>query len=147
MTSAQRRRVDRELLAARSRSRLLSGLPMRRKVRAGMLTCAGLALAAFASTARAAEPPGGLGLNWVRLSGAESCATGTELIERIERRTGKILFVRNGDALLTIDGYVRPVGHEGWALTIELSSAEGEVLGHRDWSLIPGSDCSAVTDV
>lgn len=121
---------------------------MRRRDRAGLLTFAALALATIASTAHAAEPSGGLGLNWVRASGAESCVTGTELMNVLESRTGKILFVRNGDAALTIDGYVQPIAEPaGWSLTLELTAADGKVLGRRQLDAIPGNDCSAVTEV
>jgi hypothetical protein len=89
---------------------------------------------------------GGLGLNWVRLAGAEQCIASVDLMNRIERRAGRILFVRSGDAVLTLDGYVRPASPpEGWAVTFEISDAHGKVLGRRELGVLAGSECSVVT--
>lgn len=99
----------------------------------------------LASGALAEQP--GLGLNWVRLGGAESCVTATQLMNQLEARVGRILFVRSGEATLSIDGYVAKVGEpQGWAVTLELSDAHGKVLGQRDLGVLPGSDCKVVAD-
>jgi hypothetical protein len=98
-----------------------------------------------ASGALAEQP--GLGLNWVRLRGAESCVTATQLMNQLEARAGRILFVRSGEATLSIDGYVAQVSEpQGWAVTLELSDAHGKVLGHRDLGVLPGTDCKVVAD-
>jgi hypothetical protein len=88
----------------------------------------------------------GLGLNWVRLPGAESCISASDLMNRIEARAERVLFVRAGEAALSIDGYVQPVAGPpaGWAVTLEVSDAEGHVLGHRDLGVLAGPDCTVV---
>jgi len=88
----------------------------------------------------------GLGFNWVRLPGAESCVSASALMNRIEARVGRLLFVRAGEAALSIDGYVRPVAGpaSGWAVALEVSDASGRVLGHRDLGVLVGADCSVV---
>ena len=91
----------------------------------------------------------GLGLNWVRLAGAEQCIASVDLMNRIEQRAGRILFVRSGDAVLTLDGYVRPSSGatpSGWSVTFEISDAHGKVLGRRELGVLAGSDCSVVTN-
>jgi hypothetical protein len=99
------------------------------------------------STRAEAQAQGsGLGFNWVRLAGAESCVSASALMNRIEARAGRILFVRAGEAALSIDGYVQPVAGPpaGWAVALELSDASGRVLGHRDLGVLTGADCSVV---
>jgi hypothetical protein len=115
------------------------------RVHAALGMCVACALFAYAPGARAQQA--GLGLNWVRLAGAESCVTATQLMNRLEARAGRILFVRSGEATLSIDGYVSPVAApEGWAVTLELDDAHGKVLGRRDLGVLPGRDCSVVAD-
>jgi hypothetical protein len=99
----------------------------------------------------------GLGLNWVRLAGAEQCIASVDLMNRIEQRAGRILFVRTGEALLTLDGYVRPASAPegappgadgapyGWTITFEVSDARGKVLGRRELGVLVGADCSVVS--
>lgn len=97
----------------------------------------------------------GIGLNWVRLEGAEGCVSSVDLMNRIEEHAGRILFVRTGEAALTLDGYVRPgnsaqgaftgaAGGASWAVVFEVSDAKGNVLGRRDLGMLTG-DCSVVT--
>jgi hypothetical protein len=90
----------------------------------------------------------GLGLNWVRLPGAESCIASVDLMNRIEQRVGRIIFVRTGEAVLTLDGYVRPASPpaSGWLVTFEISDAKGTVLGRRELGVLQGSSCKVVTD-
>lgn len=115
------------------------------RVHATLGMCVACGLFAYAPGARAQQT--GLGLNWVRLAGAESCVTATQLMNRLEARAGRILFVRSGEAALSIDGYVSPVAApEGWAVTLELDDAHGKVLGRRDLGVLPGRDCSVVAD-
>jgi hypothetical protein len=110
--------------------------------------CAATLWGAVPTGSAQAPGRGGLGLNWVRLAGAEQCIASVDLMNRIERRAGRILFVRSGDAVLTLDGYVRPSPGgtpSGWAVTFEISDAHGKVLGRRELGVLAGSDCSVVT--
>jgi hypothetical protein len=104
------------------------------------------ACALGATRARAQASGSGLGLNWVRLPGAESCISASDLMNRIEARAERVLFVRAGEAALSIDGYVQPVAGPpaGWAVTLEVSDAEGHVLGHRHLGVLAGPDCTVV---
>jgi hypothetical protein len=91
----------------------------------------------------------GLGFNWVRLEGAQACVSSVDLMNRIEERAGRILFVRTGEAVLTLDGYVRSASQPGiatyqWAVTFEISDAHGKVLGRRDLGVLEGADCEVV---
>jgi hypothetical protein len=89
----------------------------------------------------------GLGLNWVRLPGAESCIASVDLMNRIEERVGRIIFVRTGEAVLTLDGYVRPAStRDGWLVTFEISDAKGNVLGRRELGMLEGTDCKVVAE-
>ncbi|HMI91279.1 MAG TPA: hypothetical protein VK509_07945 [Polyangiales bacterium] len=101
---------------------------------------------AQASQAETEAHATGLGFNWVRLPGAESCVSASTLMNRIEAHVGRLLFVRAGEAALSIDGYVRPVPGppSGWAVALEVSDASGRVLGHRDLDVLVGADCSVV---
>jgi hypothetical protein len=120
------------------------------------LCVATLALMASESHAQTAMRVG-LGLNWVRLAGAEQCIASVDLMNRIEQRAGRILFVRTGEALLTLDGYVKPVNAPegtaatadgapyGWSVVFEVSDARGKVLGHRELGVLLGGDCSVVS--
>jgi hypothetical protein len=84
----------------------------------------------------------------VRLEGAESCIASVDLMNRIERRIGRIIFVRTGEAVLTLDGHVRPADGPppGWLVTFEVSDAQGKVLGRRELGMLDGSDCTVVAD-
>lgn len=116
--------------------------------RAALRCCVWLACAALlpGSVAQAAEARG-LGLNWVRLEGAEKCLSAAELMNRVETRAGRILFVRAGEALLSIEGYVRRVDDpQGWAVRLALSTPQGEVLGARDLGVLPGDECSVIDE-
>src|SRR5690349_8115883 len=115
----------------------------RSTLRAGLLWLVGITCAFGATNVRAQA---GLGFNWVRLPGAESCIGAGELMQRLEARAGRIMFVRAGEATLSLDGYVQPVAGppHGWAVTLEVSDAQGKVLGHRDLGVLEGEDCSVV---
>jgi hypothetical protein len=89
----------------------------------------------------------GLGLNWVRLPGAQACIASVDLMNRIEERVGRIIFVRTGEAVLTLDGYVRPASPpDGWLVTFEISDAKGKVLGRRELGKLEGTNCKVVAD-
>jgi hypothetical protein len=97
-------------------------------------------------TAAAAEGTG-VAFNWVRLAGAESCVSASELMNRIEGRAGRVLFVRSGDALLSIDGYVRVSDDpRGWAVRLAVSQPDGRVLGSRDLDVLVGDDCRVIDE-
>lgn len=127
--------------------------------RAGLFIALVAAAWCCAAPASYAQPAArtGLGLNWVRLAGAERCIASVDLMNLIEERAGRILFVRSGDAVLTLDGYVRPASAlegtapsvggtpPGWAVTFEVSDAHGKVVGRRELGVLAGGDCSVVT--
>jgi hypothetical protein len=95
----------------------------------------------------AAAEPTGVTLNWVRLAGAEGCVSATDLMNRVEQRARKVLFVRSGDALLSVDGYVRAVDEpKGWAVKLAVSQADGRVLGSRDLGVLTGADCHVIDE-
>lgn len=130
---------------------------MRRAALVHALGVAALGLVASASYAQRSSHAG-LGLNWVRLGGAEQCIASVDLMNRIEERAERLLFVRTGEAVLTLDGYVQPASPPagtapradgkpyGWTVTFEISDAHGNVLGRRQPDVLVGSDCSVVTD-
>jgi hypothetical protein len=97
-------------------------------------------------TAAAAEGSG-VAFNWVRLAGAESCVSASELMNRVEERAGRVLFVRSGDARLSIDGYVRVSDDpQGWAVRLAVSQPDGRVLGSRDLDVLVGDDCRVIDE-
>jgi hypothetical protein len=103
-------------------------------------------LCALLPTAAAAEGSG-VAFNWVRLAGAESCVSATELMNRVEERAGRVLFVRSGDARLSIDGYVRmSEDPQGWAVRLAVSQPDGRVLGFRDLEVLVGDDCHVIDE-
>jgi hypothetical protein len=118
------------------------------RARVGGSIGACLGLLATSAAHAAPEAPSelrGLGLNWVRLEGAEPCIASAELMNRVETLAGRILFVRTGEAALSIDGYVRPVAEpRGWAVKLALTTAQGTVLGTRDLGVLPGADCHVI---
>lgn len=109
-----------------------------------MLTVGGGASRAWGQEA---EP----GLNWVRLDGAQSCISASELAERVEARVGRVLFAPASDAGLSVDGRVAPTRASdadlasGWHVVLELSARDGEVLGRRELRF-EGGDCSVIDE-
>jgi hypothetical protein len=83
------------------------------------------------------------GLNWIRLPGAESCIPAAGLAERVEQRTGRVLFVAPSEAELTIDGHVAPREGGGYRVLLQLADREGERLGEREL-LFDSDDCSEI---
>jgi hypothetical protein len=102
----------------------------------------GLGVAALPARAAEPQPPG---LNWVRLSGAESCISAAALAQRVEARVGRMLFAAVGDAGLFVDGHVRPRAEQGWEVTLELSEPQGKVLGRRQMQFESGA-CSVIDE-
>jgi hypothetical protein len=74
----------------------------------------------------------GPALNWVRLPGAESCITASDLALRVEERLERRVFVLAQDAELAFDGYVQPRAAGGFTAHLAVANARGEVLGARD---------------
>jgi hypothetical protein len=108
------------------------------------MRCGGLimpfALCALASQARAQEfGSHGPALNWVRHAGAESCIASVELAQLVEVRLGRTLFVAAPDALIAIEGAVRPSAQGGFDAEIAVSDGRGTLYGNRE--LHAGSDC------
>jgi hypothetical protein len=95
----------------------------------------------------AAAEPSGVTLNWVRLAGAETCVSASDLMNRVEERAGRVLFVRSGDAVLSVDGYVRAVDEpKGWEVRLAVSQADGQVLGSRDLGVLVGDECGVINE-
>lgn len=74
----------------------------------------------------------GPALNWVRLPGAQSCITASELALRVEERLERRVFVLAQDAELAFDGYIQPGAAGGFSAHLAVANARGEVLGARD---------------
>ena len=79
--------------------------------------------------ARAHGPPAPA-LNWVRLPGAEHCIAAAALADRIEERVGRVLFVPDTEAGLSVDGRVGR-NEQGFQVTLQVSKPGGRVLGER----------------
>jgi hypothetical protein len=104
----------------------------------------GCAIAGESAPARAAEHPP-IGLNWVRLEGAESCISSAQLVERVERIGGSPRFASTLEARVFIDGSVRPVPLNAWLVVLEISDPQGRVLGHREL-LARGAECHVIDE-
>lgn len=104
-----------------------------------VLSSVGLAVCGHA---RAAERKP-VGLNWVRLEGAESCISAPQLADRVERIGGSPRFSSTLEAERFIDGSVRPADGNAWLVVIEISDPQGRVLGHREL-LARGADCGVI---
>jgi len=91
------------------------------------------ALCALARQARAQESSAqGPALNWVRHAGAESCIASVELAQLVEARLGRALFVAAPDAVIAIEGAVRPSNEGGFAAEIAVSDGRGTLYGSRE---------------
>lgn len=88
----------------------------------------------------------GPALNWVRLSGAESCIAPVELGERVEQRLGRAVLVRIPDAIVVIEGQVAPTPTGGFAALIRVSDPSGDVYGAREIALEDG-DCRRLDEM
>jgi hypothetical protein len=90
-----------------------------------VLLCTALLLSAPA--ARAASKS--VSLDWVRLAGAESCASSAELVAAVEKRLGREVFTIATKSDLAIEGRVERT-KSTWRATI-VSRADGKTLGTR----------------
>jgi hypothetical protein len=69
-------------------------------------------------------------LSWVRMPGAESCASSAVLAQAIEARLGRRVFVSAADADLSVEGRAERTD-DGWRATLVVTEANGAVLGER----------------
>jgi hypothetical protein len=92
------------------------------------------------------RPTRGVALNWVRLPGAESCIPPVELASRVERRLGRPVFVRTGDAIIVIEGRVGAVPSGGFEMVLAVSDPDGHSYGSRELH-VPGADCSKLAEL
>ncbi|MBW2461732.1 MAG: hypothetical protein JRH11_08800 [Deltaproteobacteria bacterium] len=83
-------------------------------------------------------------LSWVRLPGAEDCATAPELARAVEARLGREVFVAPRNAELSVEGRVAPGDGGGFTATFAVATAGGEVLGQRELGT-ESEDCSELT--
>ncbi|MBN1655406.1 MAG: hypothetical protein JXA30_16690 [Deltaproteobacteria bacterium] len=81
------------------------------------------------SQTRATDAPA---LNWVRLTGAESCISPQALAIKVERRLGRDVFVSSAAAEFAVEGYIRPSENGGWIAQLSVTNRAGEVLGSRE---------------
>ena len=71
-----------------------------------------------------------LSLNWMRLSGAESCIDAGQLARNVERHLGRSVFASPATASRNIEGWIEPA-RPGWHVALRASDADGRPLGHR----------------
>jgi hypothetical protein len=84
------------------------------------------------------------GLNWLRLQGAEKCATATSIARRVEQRIAPLEFGPAASADVFVDGYVRRAD-SGWDVRLEVSMPDGRVCGRRTLHF-EGEDCSVIDE-
>jgi hypothetical protein len=108
------------------------------------LAALGVALTAVCSTGARADTPAP-GLEWVRLIGAETCVSASQLAQRVEARVGRTLFASASTAALFIDGYVSAPVPGRWHVDLAVEDAEGRVLGRRAFDF-EGADCSVIDE-
>lgn len=100
-------------------------------------------LLALWSSARAQADTPAPGLNWVRMSGAESCVSAADLALAVETRVGHELFVAPSQADLFMDGRIER-RRGGYRVSLQVSDRGGRVLGQRALNF-RGADCALVT--
>lgn len=69
-------------------------------------------------------------LSWVRMPGAESCASSAALAQAIEERLAREVFVSAANADLAVEGRAEREGTT-WRAVIMVSDADGTMLGER----------------
>ena len=92
----------------------------------------------------AAAAPRSAALSWVRAAGAESCITLPELATRVEKRVSGLSFVPAAEAEINVEGSIARTA-AGWAATLVISDAGGQVLGRRELASNT-SDCRSIDD-
>ncbi|HKP64758.1 MAG TPA: hypothetical protein VJV78_48810 [Polyangiales bacterium] len=88
----------------------------------------------------------GPALNWVRLSGAESCIAAVELAQLVEGRLGRPVFVSSSEAVVVIEGRVEPAQPLGFNAVIRVSDPDGTLYGSRELTSAD-SDCRKLDEV
>jgi len=83
-----------------------------------------------------------LGLNWMRLPGAESCIDAGQLARNVERHLGRSVFVSPVVATRIIEAWVEPA-RPGWHVGLRASNADGDTLGQRELTSADAS-CSSL---
>lgn len=92
-----------------------------------------LLLGSAASAAADETPAVTSSLSWVRLPGAESCISTTELAARVEERLGRRAFVSPSVAALSIEGRAERSGPGGrFRLVVSGARRDGTRIGHRE---------------
>lgn len=87
-----------------------------------------------------------VGLDWVRLAGAESCIEAAELAGKVEQRLEREVFSRTSDSLLVIDGTVAPAKAQGFNAIIRVRGPDGTLYGSREVA-VPDPDCRKLDEV
>lgn len=72
-----------------------------------------------------------LSLNWMRLTGAESCLDAGQLARSVERHLGRPVFASPSTATRNIEGWIEPA-RPGWHVALRASDADGRPLGYRE---------------
>lgn len=118
---------------------------MRRASRRVPIACA---LALIASPAAAADAPPTSALSWIRLPGAETCITASELGTRVERHLGRPVLVSPSVADVSIEGRVEstvPASARRFRAVVGGTTRDGRTIGARE-IVSPGADCRALDD-
>src|SRR5690606_16218881 len=69
-------------------------------------------------------------LSWVRMPGAEGCASSAALARAVEERLARRVFVSAADADLAVEGRAERT-QAGWRAVLSVTQADGTVLGER----------------
>jgi len=69
-------------------------------------------------------------LSWVRMPGAEACASSAALARAVEERLARRVFVSAADADLAVEGRAERTP-DGWRAVLSVTQADGTVLGER----------------
>jgi hypothetical protein len=69
-------------------------------------------------------------LSWVRMPGAEACASSAALARAVEQRLARRVFVSAADADLAVEGRAERTD-AGWRAVLSVTEADGTVLGER----------------
>lgn len=90
----------------------------------------------------AAEEPRVAALSWIRMPGAEACATPPDVAQAVEQRLERRVFVSPTDAELWVEGRVEHT-ETGWQAVIGMMDADGAEIGTRTIE-VDDPDCRAL---
>ncbi len=107
------------------------------------LTCLS-ALMTWPSGQVRAEDKRAAALNWVRLTGAETCIDAPTLARRVEERLAHAVFPAPAQASLIVEGRAEKTA-QGFAATLRIFDPEGVALGSRDLSSTK-PDCAELSE-